>query len=152
MAYSSDADLLKLIPDILDLGIESFVLEHPKAQSDIQRELRIKWWPRKNIAGEMDNSKLTSTQFTMASAYLVLWRYALPQLTNWVEGDRFQSMIDFYKARYGEELEAVLADGVDYDADGDGVTKEDEKQPVGQRLERKWNLAVRKMPGKYQSE
>ena len=68
MAYSSDADLLKLIPDILDLGIESFVLEHPKAQADIQRELRIKWWPRKNIAGEMDNSKLTSTQFTMASA------------------------------------------------------------------------------------
>jgi hypothetical protein len=136
MAYSSDADLLKLIPDILDLGIESFVLEHPKAQSDIQRELRIKWWPRKNIAGEMENSKLTSTQFTMASAYLVLWRYALPQLTNWVEGDRFQSMIDFYKARYGEELEAVLADGVDYDADGDGVVKEDEKQPVGQRLDR----------------
>jgi hypothetical protein len=72
----------------------------------------------------------------MASAYLVLWRYALPQLTNWVEGDRFQSMIDFYKARYGEELEAVLADGVDYDEDGDGVVKEDEKQPVGQRLDR----------------
>jgi len=29
-----------------------------------------------------------------------------------------------------------LADGVDYDADGDGVIKEDEKQPVGQRLDR----------------
>jgi hypothetical protein len=136
MAYSSDADLLKLIPDILDLGIESFVLEHPKAQADIQRELRIKWWPRKNIAGEMDNSKLTATQFTMASAYLVLWRYALPQLTNWTEGDRFGNMIDFYKARYGEEIESVLADGVEYDADGDGNVKEDEKQSVGQRLDR----------------
>jgi len=72
----------------------------------------------------------------MASAYLVLWRYALPQLTNWTEGDRFGNMIDFYKARYGEELESVLADGVDYDEDGDGTVDYDEKQPVGQRLDR----------------
>jgi len=136
MAYSSDADLLKLIPDILDFGIETFVAEHPKAKLDIERELRIKWWPRKGIAGEMDNSKLTSSQFTMTSAYLVLYRYVLPQLTNWVDGDRFGNMIDFYKARYGEELEAVLADGVEYDADGDGNIKLDEKQPVGQRLDR----------------
>ena len=103
---------------------------------DIERELRIKWWPRKGIAGEMDNSKLTATQFTMTSAYLVLYRYVLPQLTNWTDGDRFGNMIDFYKARYGEELEAVLADGVEYDADGDGNIKLDEKQPVGQRLDR----------------
>lgn len=136
MAYSSDADLLKLIPDILDFGIETFVAEHPKAKLDIERELRIKWWPRKGIAGEMDNSKLTSSQFTMTSAYLVLYRYVLPQLTNWTDGDRFGNMIDFYKARYGEELEAVLADGVEYDADGDGNIKLDEKQPVGQRLDR----------------
>ena len=54
MAYSSDADLLELIPDILDLGIDSFFLEHPKAELDIQRELRIKWWPRKGISGEME--------------------------------------------------------------------------------------------------
>lgn len=136
MAYSSDANLVDLIPDILTLGITQFTDEHPKAEADIQRELRIKWWPRKNISGEMDNSKLTATQFTTVSAYLVLWRYALPQLTNWTEGDRFGNMIEFYKARYGEELESVLADGVDYDADGDGNVKEDEKQPVGLRLDR----------------
>jgi hypothetical protein len=68
MAFSSDSDLMKLIPDILSLGIESFVLEHPKAQADIERELRIKWWPKKGISGEMVNSKLTSSQFTQASA------------------------------------------------------------------------------------
>ena len=136
MAYSSDADLVKLIPDILSLGITSFTDEHATAEEDIQRELRIKWWPRKNIAGEMDTTKLTPAQFTMASAYLVLWRYALPQLTNWVDGDRFGNMIDFYKARYGEELEAVLSDGVDYDEDGDGTVDYAEKQPVGQWLNR----------------
>jgi len=130
MAFSSDADLMKLVPDIVSLGIESFILEHPKAKADIERELRIKWWPRKGLAGEMDASKLTSSQFTMASSYLVLWRYALPQLTNWVDGDRFQNMIDFYKARYGEELDSVLRDGVEYDDDGNSVIDDDEKQTV----------------------
>lgn len=136
MAYSSDADLVELIPDILDLGIASFTAEHTTAEEDIQRELRIRWWPRKNISGEMDNSKLTGTQFKTASAYLVLWRYALPQLTNWVDNDRFGNMIDFYKARYSEELDAVLADGVEYDEDGDGAVKEDERLPLSQRLDR----------------
>jgi hypothetical protein len=72
----------------------------------------------------------------MASTYLVMWRYALPQLTNWVDGDRFGNMIDFYKARYGEELEAILSDGVDYDSDGDGSITQAEKEPLGQRLDR----------------
>ena len=136
MAYSSDADLVKLIPDILSLGITSFTDEHATAEEDIQRELRIKWWPRKNISGEMDNSKLTGSQFKTTSAYLVMSRYALPQLTNWVDGDRFGNMIDFYKARYSEEFDAVLADGVEYDEDGDGAVKEDERLPLSQRLDR----------------
>jgi hypothetical protein len=127
MAFSSDSDLMKLIPDILNLGIESFVLEHPKAKADIERELRIKWWPKKGISGEMVNSKLTSSQFTQASAYLVLWLYALPKLTNWVDDDRFMHMITFYRARYGEEMEAILNDGIEYDKDGDGTVQDDEK-------------------------
>lgn len=127
MAFSTDADLVDLVPDILQLGITAFTDEHAKAQADIERELRIKWWPRKGIAGEMDDSKLTDSQFTRCASYLVLWRYALPQLTNWVDGDRFTSMIDFYKSRYGEELQDILSDGVEYDADGDSVIQDDEK-------------------------
>jgi len=127
MAFSTDADLVDLVPDILQLGITAFTDEHSKAQADIERELRIKWWPRKGIAGEMDDSKLTDDQFTRCASYLVLWRYALPQLTNWVDGDRFTSMIDFYKSRYGEELQDILSDGVEYDADGDAVIQDDEK-------------------------
>ncbi len=81
-------------------------------------------------AGEMENSKLTDSQFTRCSAYLVLARYALPQLTNWVEDDRFQNMMDFYKARYGEEFDAILRDGVEYDDDGNSTIDDDEKQSV----------------------
>jgi len=131
MAFSTDANLTDLVPDILQLGIDAFTDEHEKAQSDIERELRIKWWPKKGLPGEMDSTKLTDSQFTRCSSYLVLWRYALPQLTNWVDGDRFTSMIDFYKSRYGEELEAILKDGVEYDADGDSVITDQEKKTIG---------------------
>lgn len=60
----------------------------------------------------------------------MLWKYALPKLTNWVDNDRFLEMIDFYRNRYGEELEAVFADGVEYDTDGDGSVAEIEKKPL----------------------
>ena len=130
MAFSQDSDLVDLIPDILSLGIASFTDDHAKAQSDIERDLRIKWWPKKGLSGEMENSKLTDSQFTRCAAYLVLARYALPQLTNWVDDDRFQNMMDFYKARYGEEIDAILRDGVEYDDDGDSTIDDDEKQSV----------------------
>ena len=130
MAFSSDSDLTDLIPDILSLGIDAFTDEHTKAQADIERELRINWWDKKGLSGEMDASLLTDSQFTRCSAYLVLWKYALPQLTNWVQDDRFQNMMDFYKARYGEELESILRDGVEYDDDDNDVIDDDEKKSI----------------------
>ncbi len=137
MAFSTDDDLEAIVPDIFDLGILAFTAEHAKAQADIEREIRNRWWHRKGIQGEMVASYLTEAQWTRASAYLVLWKYALPQLTNWVDDDRFLQMIDFYKARYGEELDAVFQDGVEYDADDDGTVTDKEKEPVAlNRLDR----------------
>jgi hypothetical protein len=130
MAFSTDADLMKLVPDILNLGIESFTLEHAQAKADIERKIRADWWAKRGYSGELDPSKLTSSQWTRTSSYLVLWKYALPKLTNWVDNDRFMGMIDFYKARYGEEIESVFQDGVEYDADGDGTVTDKEKEPI----------------------
>jgi hypothetical protein len=131
MAYSTDADLTEYQPDILTLGIDSFTEEHDKAQADIIRELRAKWYSKKNTDKELDATLLTDSQFKVASVYLVLWKYALPQLTNWVDGDRFLEMIKFYKSRYGEEMADILASGVEYDADGDGVVTKSEKVSIG---------------------
>jgi hypothetical protein len=129
MAFSTDWNLQEIIPDILDFGIDNFIEEHATAQAEIEREIRNRWWYRNNISGEMDSSKLTESQWSKANSYLVLWKYALPKLTNWVDNDRFLEMIAFYKARYGEEMEAVFADGVEYDADGDGTVEDKEKLP-----------------------
>jgi len=75
----------------------------------------------------MDDTLLTDSQWTRASAYLVLWKYALPQLTNWVDGDRFREMIGFYRDLYTQELNAIFADGVEYDYDEDGTVSTEEK-------------------------
>ena len=137
MAFSTDSDLTDIIPDILDLGIASFYTEHDNAASDIKREIRSKWWPRANYGGEMDDTLLTDSQWARASAYLVLWKYALPQLTNWVEGDRFREMQSFYRDMYSQDMEAIFADGVEYDYNEDGTVEESERNiTIGQRLTR----------------
>jgi hypothetical protein len=130
MAFSNDADLMAIVPDILNLGIDNFSTEHARAQADIERKIRADWWDKRGYSGELDASKLTDSQWTRSAVYLVLWKYALPQLTNWVDNDRFLGMIDFYKARYGEEIEAVFRDGVEYDADGDSTITNKEKEPI----------------------
>lgn len=130
MAFSSDSDLTAIIPDILSLGISSFSAEHALAQAEIERELRAKWYPKLQLSVEMDASLLTASQWTKTSAYLVLWKHALPKLTNWVDGDRFQNMITFYKTRYEEELASVIRDGVEYDFNDDNTVSESEKAPV----------------------
>lgn len=130
MAFSSDADLMDIVPDVLSFGIDSFSTDHAKAQADIERKIRADWWDKRGFSGELKPQYLTDSQWTRANAYLVLWKYALPQLTNWVDGDRFQGMIDFYKSRFAEEIEAVFKDGVEYDDDNNGTIDNDEKTPI----------------------
>tara|TARA_B100000963_G_scaffold335392_1_gene329491 strand:- start:1348 stop:1761 length:414 start_codon:yes stop_codon:yes gene_type:complete len=130
MAMSTDSDLLDIVPDILSFGIDSFADEHARAQADIERHIRAVWWDKRGFAGELKPQYLTESQWTRSAVYLVLWKYALPQLTNWVDNDRFLGMIDFYKSRYGEEIEAVFRDGVEYDDDQNNVIDDDEKIPI----------------------
>ena len=139
--YITDADILEYEPTIKEYGIIDFSVAHSKTTADIQRHLRIEWWPRVRRAKdysnyfsttdlEMNNSKLTASQFKTAAVYHCLAYYILPQLTqHMADPDRFRMMIDFYKARFREELDYVLADGIKYDWDGDGTVEASEEQP-----------------------
>tara|TARA_X000000950_G_scaffold112882_2_gene142073 strand:+ start:2181 stop:2633 length:453 start_codon:yes stop_codon:yes gene_type:complete len=138
--YSTDADILEYEPNIKDYGIIDFTAYHTKTTADIQRLLRIEWWPRvstysgvsrhfNNVNLEMVNSKLTAAQFTRAAVYHTLAYYILPQLTQHsAEPDRFRMMIDFYKSKFREEFDFILQDGVKYDFDGDGTVQDSEQQ------------------------
>jgi len=130
MAMSVDTDLTAIQPDILSLGITSFISEHPKAKADIVRRLRRDWWPNRGISGELDTALISESQFTTAAAYLVLWKYALPQLATWTTEDRFKAMITFYKGMYEDEIQDIFLDGVEYDADDDGVISVEDSAAV----------------------
>ena len=144
---STDADLIKYQPDILTFGIDEFTDEHAKARDDILRKLRDEWWVRsRNVTNydisrslpslEMDDARLTESQFERCAVYRVLSEYALPQLTKWNnEGseDRFQVMMMHYRKKYNEEFNSILRDGVLYDFDNDGTVEQTEKQPFHTR-------------------
>lgn len=147
MAMSTDADLIKYQPDILTYGLDEFTDEHAKARDDILRRLRDEWWVRsRNVTNydisrslpslEMDNDRLTESQFTRCAVYRVLSEYALPMLTKWnAEGneDKFQVMMMHYRKKYDEEFNSILRDGVLYDFDNDGTVEATEKQPFHTR-------------------
>jgi len=139
MAMSTDSDLMVYQPEILQYGIDEFTGEHAKAKADILRRVRDEWWSRAkhsytnttNNINDMDETKLTESQFTRCAVYRVLSEYALPQLTKWnAEGDedKFQVMMAHYKKKYEEEFTSILRDGIEYDANADNVIQDAEKR------------------------
>ena len=141
--YTTDADILEWEPSIKEYGIIDFSTYHAKTKDDVNRWLRIHWWPKVRRASmnrnasyfnsaeaEMDETKLTASQLKTASVFHILAYYILPQLTqHGAEPDRFRMMIDFYKNKWLEEIQLVLQDGVEYDWDDSGTVENTEKQP-----------------------
>ena len=144
--FSVDTDLTFYQPDILGFGIASFTTPndyHAQARADIERDLRIKWFPiyakttYRDISilnsNEMDATLLTDAQFKRASVFRVIGFYACPQLTKFNSNDnqdRFQVMMKHYQQMYSSEMEDILRDGVEYDADDSNTIADVEKAPL----------------------
>lgn len=142
--FSTDSDLQIYQPDILDFGVSSFTTPtdyHNLAREDIERDLRIKWFPvyQRNIEEdisvletiEMDGTKLTDTQWKKCSVFKVIADYACPLLTKFNSNDnldRFQMMMKYYQTEYEKEFQNVLRDGVEYDDDNSGTITSSEKE------------------------
>jgi hypothetical protein len=131
MAILTEADMLEYMPDMNNYGIQDFTDMISKAEDDIIRLLRIEWWPqipgRTNFGDVMDPSKLKDSQLTRSAAYYCLYKYVLPKLTQWaVEGDSFQTQINFYKMAFDEEFDLAKRE-LFYDWDGDGQYEDNER-------------------------
>jgi len=142
--FSTDADLQIYQPDILDFGVTSFTTPtdyHALVREDIERDLRIKWFPvyQRNIEEdisvletiEMDGTKLTDTQWNRCSVFKLIADYACPLLTKFNSTDnldRFQMMQKYYQTEYEKEFQNVLRDGVEYDDDNSGTITSSEKE------------------------
>lgn len=141
------ANMTDYQPDILGYGITDFDTQLQFAEDDVIRQIRAEWWERyrhtvryKDITKvttlELDSSKLTPAQFKRATIYKALAEYVYPQLTKWKDPqggdgqDAFQVQMAHYRARYAEEFQEILKDGIEYDEDGDNNVTASEKEPI----------------------
>lgn len=141
MAFATIENVLEYEPTIQDYGIYDFDDALSKAQADVERYLRIHWWPTQQIGKyditiiglnvEMDSTKLTASQHTRATVFCALAYYIFPKLSKFEpDMDVFQVKMDYYKSRYNEEIQAVIQDGVEYDIDGNNTITDVEKEPA----------------------
>ena len=127
MALFTEADIVELVPDILEYGIQDFSDDIARTEEDIYRLLRIQWWqPIARRSGEMETSKLDPTELKRSCVYYSLAYYIFPKLSKFeVDGDRFTSMMDYYKARFDEEFNLAIRE-LHYDFDGSGTFTDSE--------------------------
>lgn len=134
------SDIQDYEPDILNYGIPDFTDELTKAQADVFRDLRIKWWPTqvlglydvKYLTGgnqEPDEDLYNASQLTRATVYQALGFHIYPKLAKFEpETDIFERKMEYYRAEYEREIDLVLRDGVEYDRDSSGTFDDTEKE------------------------
>ena len=134
------ADIQDYEPDILNYGVPDFATEITRAQNDVFRDLRIKWWPTqtiglydlKYIAGgntEPDEDLYTPSQLTRAAVYQCLGYHIYPTLSKFEpDQDIFERKMLFYREEYQREFDLVLRDGVEYDLDSSGTVDDTERE------------------------
>mgnify|MGYP001166723705 FL=1 len=135
-AYATDEDLVKIVPDIFDHGVETFDEELLRSTGDIQRRIKSDWWNINHDPANFEIAKLNASEWKRATIYHALAYYILPRLSNFQDNDTFQRQMSFYKERYSEEFSAVLAAGISYDTDGDGSYESGEIEYIKERLYR----------------
>lgn len=138
MAIFTEDNIIEYFPDLHNFGIQDFNDFIAKTESDIHRLLRIEWFPTLRISsGDYDPTKVKESQLTRSAVYYSLYKYILPQLTQWaVEGDSFQTQIEFYSRAFHDEFDLAKRE-LFYDRDGSGTYDESERElQPSQRLVR----------------
>lgn len=138
--FATISNVQEYEPDVLNYGLPNFDDALSKAQADVERYLRIHWWPTLQVGkfdariighfSPMDPDLLDASQLTRATVYCALGYYIYPRLSKFEpDMDVFQIKLDYYKKSYAEEIELVIRDGVRYDLNDDNVISDSEKEP-----------------------
>lgn len=128
--YATDDDLVAIVPDIFDHGVDTFDPELANSSADIERRIKADWWNAMRDPNLFDTTKLKASEWERATIYHSLAYYILPRLSNFQEDDTFQRQMVFYKERYMEEFSAAMAAGISYDHNDDGAYDESEVQYI----------------------
>lgn len=136
MNYATDTDLLVFRPNVLDYGVADWTAQHAEAKRRIDRLLDVRWYrPQAAERGldwratPFDSDRLLQAAnqlktLAVYAAFSLVYGY----LTRDGEADVFERLRGVYEALFERELEAVLAEGLDYDWDDSAAIDDDERQ------------------------
>jgi len=134
MPYSTDQDIAAIRPNILEFGVTDWTAMHVKAAEKINRTLIRRWY--KTAAqeysldwrdNEFSSELIDANQVKDLSSYKALELIYLYLMKDSPEADGFEREMKIFRDLYNQELEEVLATGVNYDWDGSGAIVDTEK-------------------------
>jgi len=127
MAFANDQQLGDLLPTIFEHGESSYQDELDRAEADVVRKIKIEWFNKRSSSNTFDQTKLNESQWELATLYRALGFYIMPKLSQWrPESDSFREQIEFYQARFAEEMADQFGVGIEYDQDSSGTIDSDE--------------------------
>lgn len=144
MAFASEQDLLKYVPDALNYGVNNWDSALADAELDIQKLIKARWFDKEmgvkargdrlsTVGVDWDPTRLDDTQWMKSCVYRALAEYIMPQLANFrTEGDAFREQISYYRDRFEREFNIEMEFGVRYDLDNDGEFEKGERFEVDQ--------------------
>jgi hypothetical protein len=144
--YCADADLVKIRPNILLLGVGAWTDQIAEATSIINRAITSRWYKmacsnagvdHREVPFDADLLLSAETQLTRLGCYKTLELAFLFLMKDSPEPDAFERESKLFANLYKTELAEVLAAGLDYDWDETGDLAYTEKAiPVMRRLKR----------------
>jgi len=131
--YSDDDDLIKYRPDIFQLGVDSFDTQRAEAYDQINRIIRIRWYNKAApemgydpIVTAFDPDLIQASQIKLAEVYKTLSLAYGTMKKAGAESDGFERFEKDYAKLFNEEMELILAGGINYDWSGSGEYEDEE--------------------------
>jgi len=142
--YSTDLDLVEIIPTIMNMGDSSYTVFHTQAKDDVDRILRAQWYPNEAADRGIDTSttyfdadNLDAAELQKLSAYKALELIFRSKVKPGPASDMYEKLMLLYRDYFTKELDALMKGGISYDWDEDGTIDEDEQySPRKRRLKR----------------
>jgi len=135
--YSTDDDLIKIRPNILDLGVSEWVEQHQQAFAIINRALIARWY--KSVAAEngvdwrsteFNPDLVDISQILRLSCYKTLELAYIYLTQDSPTPGGFEREAESFAKRYNSELNEVLAIGLSYDWGDDSAVDTEEKYQI----------------------
>ena len=149
MAFATLDDLKEIDSTIQDYGLLEFDVELAKAEDDVVKMLKARWWPeytrgwhlditRTNLFPQLQKDQLDPSQWTQVTCYIALSNYIYPKMSKFESDmDRFFNMMEYYKKRAQEDFDLEVRSGVRYDLNNDDqYNAQESEQTVFLRLTR----------------